>query len=47
MFQPVALESAPRQAGWPNAVDGSPAIGVGVVVAGDVAVGVVVSGDGI
>src|SRR3989304_4924272 len=35
MFQPVALENVSRQAGWPNAVRGSPAIGVGVVVAGD------------
>src|SRR3990172_3175825 len=47
MFQPVALENVSRQAGWPNAVRGSPAIGVGVVVAGAVAEGVVVSVDGI
>src|SRR3989304_7337005 len=47
MFQPVALENVSRQAGWPNAVRGSPAIGVGVVVAGAVAEGVIVSVDGI
>src|SRR3970282_1615311 len=47
MFQPVALENVSRQAGWPNAVRGSPAIGVGVVVAGAVAEGVVVAVDGI
>src|SRR3970040_1093602 len=47
MFQPVALENVSRPAGWPNAVRGSPAIGVGVGVAGAVAEGVVVSVDGI
>src|SRR3972149_1236740 len=47
MFQPVPLENVSRQAGWPRAVRGSPAIGVGVVVAGAGAEGVVVAVDGI
>src|SRR3990172_6833669 len=47
MFQPVALENVSRQAGWPSAVRGSPAIGVGVWVGGWGGVGVVVSVDGI